>query len=339
MAGAVYASTSLIIELSITIITCFLGMFGNFFLLYTIVKKRDQRTQSYIFLSNQAFSDGLHGIALLLEMFLTCTDWFVRSFGLMSCQLSTATKITSYKISGYLVALIALERFLKVYFPLRKGLRPLPILICLWIYIQFSGVILLIGNRTTIYFTESHLLDCAIAFKSWKGLQATFYSKMFAVVVYNFIPFLFPGLLYLLIVIKVLRRKNRNQSAKSQTTKLCFAITLSFYVFNLPVNYLEFALDSKQQSMCRADGEHEIRLRILPILAHLSQTINPIILYFFNESFKKDVNELFSCIFSCFKKSAISAESNQIANAKNDDTESTNMVYVPAHNPAVSFQP
>lgn len=281
---------------TITILTGIFGVVSNAFVLNVMRNKTESPTNALVFLENQVTSDLLHSVCVLFEIIICSEVFYNLWFPSKLCEINNSIKLCTYYLSAYFIAVLACERFMKIFFSRSICGNPFTLSVVLWTVIQPLGYIRSKG-RITIYFTQHGLFYCVKSFKSY-GNFSTLVSKLLKVL-FNFIPMVTTGLFYILILYKlkygfgkpksnVLRssyQEKEYNKRMSNTTQLCLAITIGYYAFYLPNLVLSFFVHH-QKSMCRADGSDDKSLQVIFVLTDFAQIVNPILLIVFREDFQ-----------------------------------------------------
>ncbi|KAK1878301.1 Melanin-concentrating hormone receptor 1 [Dissostichus eleginoides] len=102
-------------------VICFLGIFGNSIVIYTIVKKTkfcSQQTVPDIFIFSLSIADLLFllGMPFLIHQLLGNGSW---CFGGTMCTVITALDSNSQIVSTYILTVMTLDRYLATVHPIR----------------------------------------------------------------------------------------------------------------------------------------------------------------------------------------------------------------------------
>ena len=110
--------------LIILVITSFLiaitAIIGNGFICFTIKQNSNLHTATFVLIVGQAISDMLFAVCLM-GVFIVCSEWFIENpnIGAFPCSIVGTMFTASYIISSLTMTVIAIERYVLVFYPLK----------------------------------------------------------------------------------------------------------------------------------------------------------------------------------------------------------------------------
>lgn len=296
----------------------FLAIVSNVFVLYVIYKKPKLRTNTFIFLANQAVSDGMYGLWQHLQL-LTCNHSWAKSSRtvLFGCEISVTMALGSIVLSMNFILVIAFERYYKLYYPHAKKYNPVAVSATVWLFSLFTTFLHMPNEQLTTYFGEKNFFGCITMFQeigdySFFSHRYKFYVSTVIVV---YVPVVLSTFLYTKVILKVRQssvlkvKLNRTQSKSSQqaiakksaTIKMLIAMMVVFYLMSLPIliNCLVSLFNARTRT-CHAEMMTSPAIRIWLMATLLAALTNPIILCYFNKTFKLELISLMRKVF-CIK--------------------------------------
>jgi len=122
-----------LILLTLYLITAIVGLFGNIIVCKVIFNKRQFKTNTtYLLIANLAISD-IIGCLMILSKLLFCSHYLLQSLGYRVCSFMLWTQMLSYYVTTFTLTTIAFDRFKIVYYPLSPRLRPIKLIVFIWI--------------------------------------------------------------------------------------------------------------------------------------------------------------------------------------------------------------
>ena len=96
---------------------------GNGFVCYAILRNSKLHTSTFVLIVDQCISDIKYAVSIEL-LILVCSEWFLQRviFGNTVCSIFSTLIVSSYIISALTMTIIAVERFVLVFYPLKPKL-------------------------------------------------------------------------------------------------------------------------------------------------------------------------------------------------------------------------
>ena len=292
-----------------------LTLLGNSLVIAVIYKDQKLRTITNLLIVNISISDLL--IPLFAHSLRIKRIYFPRGlwpvdgvFGSITCKLAIFGKDTSIAVSVLTLELIAIQRFYKIVFPLKKS----PIgskksctaaIALIWLF----GAVYPCSNFYSMKFI--HKDSAPYCIYSWEPAfahaQAAKVDLSVFLLAFTIIPFLLLTSLYSAIVISLHRQKTglylaseaRQRRARKyrQVTYALVTIVVVFLVTWTPLNIYIFLSAFVWSSHRPCESRHLIFSAVFVSLSY--PAINPPVYYIFNENFRKGYQDIFSCLIGC----------------------------------------
>lgn len=323
-------------------VVCFFAVLSNLFVIKVIRKNPFLKSNTFTFLSNQAYSDALYGLSHILSL-IFCTDSFAKSFLSLqvSCEVNFLLGIAFLVLSTYFILLTSFDRYYKLYYP-----HNAPLNAQLWSAITWIAIIVIIspiivGMQITTYFPGDALYGCITAFASLAKLQ--FFKDEYKFIVLsaliNWIPLILTLYFYVKVIIKIKAikkvgiqsqaKEKKDDERKNKTIRMLIVMTVVFYVIWLPFLLHTFVRLFNPNLTMRCGGKLKnndmIGIKFAFITTVSSALINPMILIYYNSHFSGDAKKLCNRVLGIqvFKKDPISTvENSKTSNA----TRTSNLV-------------
>ena len=289
------------------------SLFGNVFLIAIVYKNRDLHKTINYFIVNVAVSDLVFPLIVLPlligQMQADSQHWPINGLsGLMFCKLFYFAALVSIQVSAQSLVWIALDRFVAVVFPLKRGriskkIRTIAI-VSTWIFAGFLNSpslivaeLVVIGNDTVckeINYSESFFSDQK-ANTTYVWLQLTFLYVG---------PLFFITILYTAIAVALKRKNNalvntapdvkRNPMRnRRQAMRMAVVIVVLYYVCVTPHTLLHLLIYRNWRTSCAFQRE---LLLIASFSIYSSPVVNPTICLTFVRSYRRGLrNILCSC--------------------------------------------
>ncbi|XP_078382262.1 QRFP-like peptide receptor [Oculina patagonica] len=288
---------------------CFIllgSFFGNVFIIIIVYKHRELRKTINYFIVNMAVSDLLFPLMIIpvqiTELLTGAERWHVSGIlGSILCKLFFFAGLVSSHVSAQSLVWIAIDRFVAVVFPMKRGLISTKIrtvaIVSTWIISGLFFFPLLItsglvvhGNNTYCFQSNTESLFAnqeAIAAYNW--LRTTFV---------NIAPLFLLTILYFAIGVSLKRQNKaltdaatnaqRNSLKKRrQAIKMSVVIVVLFYICVIPSIFLQFLI-----YQARPPCGLQFFYFFVFLLYCASSTVNPIICLSFVESYRRGLRNI-----------------------------------------------
>uniref|UniRef100_A0A8C4Z8Q4 Neuropeptide FF receptor 1 n=1 Tax=Gadus morhua TaxID=8049 RepID=A0A8C4Z8Q4_GADMO len=296
--AAVFAVSYLLIFL--------LCMVGNGIVGFIVLRSRNMRTVTNIFILNLAISDMLVGIFCMPTTLIDniITGW---PFGSVVCKLSGMVQGISVSASVFTLVAIAVDRFRCIVYPFKQkitvGLSKM-ILVVIWVLAVSimcpSGLMLQVTKEHSVRIRTGPLDANAAAAsrpfywcrENWPTQQM---RKVYTTVLFASI-FLAPLALIVIMYARIgltLFKTTSVSRKKKRAVKMLLVVALLFVVSWLPLWTLMLLSDYASLS---ARQHRVLNIYVYPLshwLAFFNSSVNPIIYGFFNDNFQRGFQAAF----------------------------------------------
>ncbi|XP_075613656.1 neuropeptide FF receptor 1 [Balearica regulorum gibbericeps] len=291
-------------------------MIGNILVCFIVVKNRQMRTVTNMFILNLAISDLLVGIFCMPTTLVDnlITGW---PFDNTMCKMSGLVQGMSVSASVFTLVAIAVERFRCIVHPfrqkltLRKALVTIAIIWVLALLIMCPAAITLTVTREEHHFMVDTYNNSYPLYSCWEAWPETGMRRIYTTVLFSHIyvaPLALIIIMYARIAFKLFKSAapDRGQGEpegrkvsrrKAKVINMLISIALFFTLSWLPLWTLMLLMDYGQLS----EGQlHLVAVYIFPFahwLAFFNSSANPIIYGYFNENFRRGFQEAFRAPF------------------------------------------
>ncbi|XP_010287027.1 PREDICTED: neuropeptide FF receptor 1 [Phaethon lepturus] len=291
-------------------------MIGNILVCVIVVKNRQMRTVTNMFILNLAISDLLVGIFCMPTTLVDnlITGW---PFDNTMCKMSGLVQGMSVSASVFTLVAIAVERFRCIVHPfrqkltLRKALVTITIIWVLALLIMCPAAITLTVTREEYHFMVDTYNNSYPLYSCWEAWPETGMRRIYTTVLFSHIyvaPLALIVVMYARIAFKLFKSAapargqeepegRRVSRRKAKVINMLIIVALFFTLSWLPLWTLMLLTDYGQLS------EGQLRLvtvYVFPFahwLAFFNSSANPIIYGYFNENFRRGFQEAFRAPF------------------------------------------
>uniref|UniRef100_A0A8C5JGW5 Neuropeptide FF receptor 1 n=1 Tax=Junco hyemalis TaxID=40217 RepID=A0A8C5JGW5_JUNHY len=297
---------------------------GNVLVCFVVVKNRQMRTVTNMFLLNLAISDLLVGIFCMPTTLVDnlITGW---PFDNTMCKMSGLVQGMSVSASVFTLVAIAVERFRCIVHPfrqkltLRKALLTIAVIWVLALLIMCPAAVTLTVTREEHHFMVDTYNNSYPLYSCWEAWPETGMRRIYTTVLFSHIyvaPLALIVVMYARIAFKLFKSVAPTQSGeepegrrisrrKAKVINMLIIVALFFSVSWLPLWTLMLLTDYGRLS--------EAQLRLLTVyvyplahwLAFFNSSANPIIYGYFNENFRRAFQEVFRaplCSWHCQRR-------------------------------------
>lgn len=130
--------------------TCVVALFGNSIVCKVVFSKSSMRNFTNLLLANMAISDIFCALMFPLGL-LICWDKFILIAGNGFCLTAKVIQLLSFQVSSVTMTVVAIDRFLLVYYPLVRRHRRIPVylvMLAIWII----SLIIIVGTSPSLAF-------------------------------------------------------------------------------------------------------------------------------------------------------------------------------------------
>ncbi|KAM9188216.1 neuropeptide FF receptor 1 [Mergus octosetaceus] len=293
-------------------------MIGNILVCFIVVKNRQMRTVTNMFILNLAISDLLVGIFCMPTTLVDnlITGW---PFDNTMCKMSGLVQGMSVSASVFTLVAIAVERFRCIVHPfrqkltLRKALVTIAVIWVLALLIMCPSAITLTVTREEHHFMVDTYNNSYPLYSCWEAWPETGMRRIYTTVLFSHIyvaPLALIVVMYTRIAFKLFKSAAPAHGArpeepegrkvsrrKARVINMLIIMALFFTLSWLPLWTLMLLMDYGCLS------ERQLRLvavYVFPFahwLAFFNSSANPIIYGYFNENFRRGFQEAFRAPF------------------------------------------
>uniref|UniRef100_A0A8B9DSL2 Neuropeptide FF receptor 1 n=1 Tax=Anser cygnoides TaxID=8845 RepID=A0A8B9DSL2_ANSCY len=293
-------------------------MIGNILVCFIVVKNRQMRTVTNMFILNLAISDLLVGIFCMPTTLVDnlITGW---PFDNTMCKMSGLVQGMSVSASVFTLVAIAVERFRCIVHPfrqkltLRKALVTIAVIWVLALLIMCPSAITLTVTREEHHFMVDTYNNSYPLYSCWEAWPETGMRRIYTTVLFSHIyvaPLALIVVMYTRIAFKLFKSAAPAHGArpeepegrkvsrkKAKVINMLIIMALFFTLSWLPLWTLMLLMDYGCLS------ERQLRLVAIYVfpfahwLAFFNSSANPIIYGYFNENFRRGFQEAFRAPF------------------------------------------
>ena len=282
------------------------SFFGNIFIIIIVYKNRDLRKTINYFIVNMALSDLVYPMILLpvkiTELVTDSNQWhFSGILGSIFCKLYYFTSLVSLLVYTQSLVWIAIDRFVAVVFPLKRGLISSKIrkigVVSTWMCAGFFSSPLLISSKLAARDNDTVCAETSSeSFFSSQKANPTYVWFQYSLLIIG--PLVVITFLYTVIAISLKMQQkalsgtpsNAQRNAlkkRRQAVKMAVTILVLFYLCVIPHTLLYFIPYWKPSCSIQ---------RVIYLVASfsffLSSTVNPMICLTFVESYRRGLKNI-----------------------------------------------
>ncbi|XP_053275330.1 melanin-concentrating hormone receptor 1 [Pleuronectes platessa] len=272
-------------------IICFLGIFGNCIVMYTIIKKtkcRAKQSVPDIFILNVSIVDLLFllGMPFLIHQLLGNGSWH---FGATMCTVITAVDSNSQIVSTYILTAMTLDRYLATVHPIRFNYVRTPCVAALVIVIVWGLsfiTIIPVWMYAGLMQLPDGLVACALLLPN--PITDTYWFTLYQF----FLAFAMPLFIICLVFFKMLQHMSSSvaplppRSLRMRTrkvTRMAVAICLAFFICWAPYYILQLVHLGVQKPTLAFSYAYNIAIS----MGYANSCINPFLYIILSETFKR----------------------------------------------------
>ncbi|XP_077099582.1 neuropeptide FF receptor 1 like 1 [Siphateles boraxobius] len=295
-------AVSYILSYLVVLLLC---VVGNGLVCLVIIRNRNMRSVTNLFILNLAISDLLVGVFCVPT---TLIDSLISGwpFGQVTCTLSNLIQGMSVSASVFTLVAIAVDRFTGIVFPFHHRLRPVTALfaiIFIWLLafaiICPSAATLTVIHLDDIYMVQDNqIYPLFVCFEDWpRADMRRVYTTVIFIHVY-LAPLGLISIMYGCIAAKLSNnlRENRTRSRRRiKVIKMLIMVAVLFMVSWLPLWTLMLLTDYQDLDRQQIDFLSSYLFPVAHWLAFFNSGVNPIIYGFFNENFRRGFQTAMAC--------------------------------------------
>ncbi|KAI1291871.1 Neuropeptide Y receptor type 4 [Halotydeus destructor] len=277
----------------------FAALLGNS-VIFSVIMRDKKISNTYKLIVNQCVTDTICGL-IYNPSWVLCSSWAValgNGTGGVICESFAVIQVGTFFVSAYNMAVIAFDRYLKLYYPASKGLKASRYVPLTWIFGLVAGVFNSFHFQFFEFFTPYRLVGCRKSFP----INVEFFGKRYN---YLLVFFLTNGSLalvafaYYKVMKKIRERKTigelsrarsyHHEEAKMRTTYMLMT-TVAAYISLCGPLFLSYAIDHyivRLMPECTTATVFPVWFLVIFFLAISSTAVNPIIFCYFNLEIRK----------------------------------------------------
>ncbi|XP_048036956.1 neuropeptide FF receptor 1 like 1 [Megalobrama amblycephala] len=278
---------------------------GNGLVCLVVIRNRNMRSVTNLFILNLAISDLLVGVFCVPT---TLIDSLISGwpFSQITCTMSNLIQGMSVSASVFTLVAIAVDRFTGIVYPFHHRLRPVSALfaiIFIWLLafaiIFPSAATLTVIRLDDIYMVQDNqIYPLFVCFEDWpRADMRRVYTTVIFVHVY-LAPLGLISIMYGCISAKLSNslRENRVRSRRRmKVIKMLIIVAVLFMVSWLPLWTLMLLTDYQDLDRQQIDFLSSYLFPVAHWLAFFNSGVNPIIYGFFNENFRRGFQAAIAC--------------------------------------------
>lgn len=298
-------------------------MIGNMLVCFIVLKNRQMRTVTNMFILNLAISDLLVGIFCMPTTLVDnlITGW---PFDNIMCKMSGLVQGMSVSASVFTLVAIAVERFRCIVYPfrqkltLRKAVFTIVVIWVLALIITCPSAVILTVIKNDYHFMVDEYNNLYPLYSCWEAWPDKEMRKIYTTVLFSHIylaPLTLIVIMYARIAFKLFKSSatirgsmseehegRRVSKRKVRVINMLIIVALFFTISWLPLWTLLLLTDYGNLN------DHQLNLitvYIFPFahwLAFFNSSINPIIYGYFNENFRRGFQEAFKVQLCSIKR-------------------------------------
>uniref|UniRef100_A0A670I8J1 Neuropeptide FF receptor 1 n=1 Tax=Podarcis muralis TaxID=64176 RepID=A0A670I8J1_PODMU len=292
----------------------FVCMVGNMLVCFIVLKNRQMRTVTNIFILNLAISDVLVGIFCMPTTLVDnlITGW---PFDITMCKMSGLVQGMSVSSSVFTLVAIAVERFRCIVYPFRQKLtlrKALVTIIIIWVLaliIMCPSAVTLTVTRDEYHFMLDAYNNSYPLYTCWEAWPDKEMRKIYTTVLFSHIylaPLTSIVIMYARIAFKLFKSSasirgsqseenegRRVSKRKIRVINMLIIVALFFTLSWLPLWTLLLLTDYGNLTENQLNLVTVYFFPFAHWLAFFNSSINPIIYGYFNENFRRGFQEAF----------------------------------------------
>ncbi|XP_026135412.1 cysteinyl leukotriene receptor 1-like [Carassius auratus] len=271
-----------------------LGLMGNGFALYVLLRTYRQKSSFHIYMLNLAVSDLLCVSTLPLRVlyYVNKGQWNLGDF---LCRLSSYALYVNLYCSVFFMMAMSFTRFLAIVFPVQNlrlatEKKAWIVCVCIWVFIcTTSSPFLLSGQHTD---PKSNKTKCFEPPETPKSLDKLIMLNYFSLVVGFIIPFLVILLCYAGILRTLLRNTNsanKQRYTRNKAIRMIVVVMLAFLVSFMPYHVqrtVHLHFKNRENANCKDTIYMQKSVVITLCLAAANSCFDPMLYFFSGENFR-----------------------------------------------------
>ncbi|XP_024286541.1 neuropeptide FF receptor 1 like 1, partial [Oncorhynchus tshawytscha] len=302
--------------MSVIYILCYMAVLllcvgGNMLVSLVVLRNRNMRSVTNLFILNLAISDLLIGVFCVPT---TLIDSLISGwpFGQITCTMSNLVQGMSVSASVFTLVAIAVDRFTGIVYPFRHRMRPVTALVTIlfiWV-LAFAIICPSAATLTIIHLEDTYLVQdnqtypVFVCFEKWPQPEMRRVYTMVIFVHVYLAPLGVISIMYGCIIAKLsvnLRQvrlaevRRAHSQRRVKVINMLIMVAVLFMVSWLPLWTLMLLTDYRDLDTQQIDFLSSYLFPVAHWLAFFNSGINPIIYGFFNENFRRGFQAAVAC--------------------------------------------
>ncbi|KAI4897918.1 hypothetical protein NFI96_023126 [Prochilodus magdalenae] len=284
---------------------------GNGLVCVVVLRNRNMRSVTNLFILNLAISDLLVGVVCVPT---TLIDSLISGwpFSQTTCTLSNLIQGMSVSASVFTLVAIAVDRYTGIVYPFRHRLRPVTALFAIffiWL-LAFAVIFPSAATLTVIHLDDTYMIQdnqtypLFVCYEDWpQADMRRIYTTVIFIHVY-LAPLALISIMYGCIAVKLSGNLRHNGASgarrlrckrRVKVIKMLIMVATLFMVSWLPLWTLMLLTDYQDLNRQQIDFLSSYLFPVAHWLAFFNSGVNPIIYGFFNENFRRGFQAVVVC--------------------------------------------
>uniref|UniRef100_A0A3B1JWA2 Neuropeptide FF receptor 1 n=2 Tax=Astyanax mexicanus TaxID=7994 RepID=A0A3B1JWA2_ASTMX len=284
---------------------------GNGLVCVVVLRNRNMRSVTNLFILNLAISDLLVGVVCVPT---TLIDSLISGwpFSQTTCTLSNLVQGMSVSASVFTLVAIAVDRYTGIMYPFRHRLRPMTALFAIF-FIWLLAFAIIFPSATTLtviqledtyMIQDNQMYPLFVCYEDWpKADMRRIYTTVIFIHVY-LAPLALISIMYGCISAKLsgnLQHHGGSEARRGRSRrrvkviKMLIMVAVLFMVSWLPLWTLMLLTDYQDLDQQQIDFLSSYLFPVAHWLAFFNSGVNPIIYGFFNENFRRGFQSVVAC--------------------------------------------
>ncbi|XP_048875886.1 neuropeptide FF receptor 1 like 1 isoform X2 [Brienomyrus brachyistius] len=284
---------------------------GNGLVCLVVLRNRNMRTVTNIFIFNLAISDLLVGVFCIPTTLIDSliTGW---PFSQFTCTMSNLIQGMSVSASVFTLVAIAVDRFMGIVYPFRHRIRPVTALLAILIIwmLAFAIIFPSAATLTVMHLQDTYMVQdnqtypLFVCYEDWPRpeLRRVYTTVIFAHV--YLAPLGLISVMYGCIAAKLVTKlrqvgvaegRRARSRRKAKVVKMLILVAVLFMVSWLPLWTLMLLADYRDLDQQQIDFLSSYLFPVAHWLAFSNSGINPVIYGFYNENFRRGFQAAVAC--------------------------------------------
>uniref|UniRef100_A0A4W5M8Y1 Neuropeptide FF receptor 1 n=1 Tax=Hucho hucho TaxID=62062 RepID=A0A4W5M8Y1_9TELE len=274
---------------------------GNVLVSLVVLRNRNMRSVTNLFILNLAISDLLIGVFCVPT---TLIDSLISGwpFGQITCTMSNLVQGMSVSASVFTLVAIAVDRFTGIVYPFRHRIRPVTALLTIlfiWV-LAFAVICPSAANLTVIQLEDTYMLQdnqtypVFVCFENWPRPEM---RRVYTMVIFVHVYLAPLGIISIMYgcIVRLAKVRRACSQRRVKVIKMLMMVAVLFMASWLPLWTLMLLTDYRDLDTQQIDFLSSYLFPVAHWLAFFNSGINPIIYGFFNKNFRRGFQAAVAC--------------------------------------------